>query len=196
MNLRRKRTVRQEARETAAPPRRGRLQVLLAAACALGVFAGVRVQKSNAETARTLTEQALAGTWELRALDGTAIGPNSPTALLSQRLTFQNGRLHGETRLRADSEAATLTMPFPDSSVDAVTPSPDGYLVTVRWSGSYKPVRANLVALKVGKAGYRVKITPLPGTRALELDHDAILTYKGAARYVSVSPQTAFSPAR
>lgn len=174
-----------EARGTAVVRRRGRLQVFLALACAVGVFAGVRVSqnKKNHDSA-PLTEQTLAGTWELKSINGDLVGPNVQSVILLQRVTLQNGLICGETRLRADTEAAVSSMPFPDESVTSVKTSMDGFDVAVQWNGTYTILSSHLVELKLGHAAYRVAIKPDPRTHALDFDHDVVLVYKGIAHYV------------
>src|SRR5690242_18342562 len=83
-----------EAESSNAAPiamrRRGRLQALLAAGCALGVFAGARLTHSHRHAATSLTEQALHGVWILQSVGGEPVGPGRASAVLSQKVTFDN----------------------------------------------------------------------------------------------------------
>jgi hypothetical protein len=164
------------------------MQALLAAVCALGVLIGARIAHLHSGLpAPPLTAQALAGTWELESVNGDPVGPNADSVLLAQRITFQGGKLQGETHLRADTAAATTSMPFPDASVRSVQASADGHEVTVSWDGAYTLRQGRTLQFQVGKASYQATITLNPAAHTLTLDHDAILTFPGPTRYHLVS---------
>lgn len=167
---------------------RKRLQLLLTLACAVGLFVGVRAVRARRASVPALTEAALIGTWELQSLQETPVGLKPDSVVLSQRLTLQNGRIEGETRLRAATETATLALPFPDESVREVVSNPDGYDVKVTWNGVYSLVNDKLLELHIGKATYRVEARPNAQARTLLLDHDFILTYRGPAQYAADPP--------
>jgi hypothetical protein len=180
----------QEAQEETARTarRRGRLQAFLAAFCALGVFMGVRMAHTHrGRVVPSLSEQALAGTWELRTVHGDPVGPDVDSVVLSQRIHFQDGRLQGETRLHADTAAATTAMPFPDESVRSVRAGADGHEVTVTWDGSYILRDNRILELHIGNATYRAAVTLDPAAHTLMMDHDAILTFPGPTRYQALS---------
>ncbi len=168
--------------------KRGRLQAYLAAFCALGVFVGVRMAHKSHPGAVSALARTLNGTWTLQSVNGDPVGPNADSVVLSQQITFQDGKLHGETHLRADTAAATTAMPFPDDSVRSVHAGADGHDVTVVWDGSYTLQENHILALQVGKASYRAVVTLHPAAHTLELDHDAILTFPGPTRYLAVLP--------
>ncbi len=163
--------------------RRGRLQTLFALLCALGVFAGIHLTNRRAHNMGALTERALQGVWELRSVGADPIGPNTHTDVLSQHVSFYNGRLHGDTRLLASTPAGANQMPFPDQSVNRVEVNTVENTVIVLWDGTYKLLDGRRMELKVGQALYRLEATLNPKTHVLTLDHDVILTYPGATRY-------------
>jgi hypothetical protein len=161
-----------------------RFQILLAVGGAVGVFLGVQIKKQQrAGQAKAQLQQTLYGTWELTSLHGAAVGPEANSTVISQRVTFHDQRIEGETRLRAGTEATTTAMPFPDTSAQRVELSPDGFEVIVHWSGSYRMTKNSDLELMVGKAKYYTEPKWNPQTQTLELDPDAILTYPGPAVY-------------
>jgi hypothetical protein len=161
-----------------------RVQWMLAAGAAIGVLLGTHLTKQqSAAQANIFILERLEGTWELRSLKGEAVGTKAKTALLSQRMTFRQGRVMGVTRLRAGTEAATNAMPFPDASVRRVRFSEDGLEVLVYWDGTYQLKNSNHLDFTIGKAMYGAGLKFNPQTSALELEHDTILTYPGAAVY-------------
>jgi hypothetical protein len=131
----------------------------------------------------SLSSELLSGTWSLQTLTNAPIGPNSRSAILSQFITFRNGTLRGVTKLRADTDAATYAMPFPDESVSQVLTSIDGRDINVVWNGTYQILSKDRIELRIGSAYYRVVARWDADTQTLEMDHDAILTYPGPARY-------------
>ncbi len=74
-------------------------------------------------------------------------------------------------------------MPFPDLSVAEVQESADSHTVTVTWRGTYAVLPNSRLDLRIGKAQYKLAGKFNPQTHLLELEQDAILTYKGAALY-------------
>lgn len=164
--------------------RSGRVQVGLAVVGAIGVFVGTRL--SRAQPVRNdspLTAAAVDGTWELLSVGDDPIGPNVESGVLSQKVIFGHGAVQGETLLLANSAAGTASMPFPDLSVASVQDSADGHTVTVTWRGTYAVLPNNRLDLRIGKAQYKLAGKINPQTHLLELEQDAILTYKGAALY-------------
>lgn len=179
----------QEGQQPQATKRRARLQMTLVGACALGVFFGARLSHSGAKNP-VLTEAVLQGTWELQSLHDDPIGPDKPSAVLSQRVRFADGKLHGETVLRADTETATTAMPFPDESVTRVDADADGHEVRVLWDGTYQFQDHEQIALHIGKAVYFVKAAWLPDKNSLQFNQDAILTFQGKALYQRAASKT------
>ena len=163
---------------------RTRLHTMGAILCAVGVFAGVGMTRNRQANAATLeVEQKLAGTWTLKTVGGAEIGPHFASDVLLQRVTFTNGTLRGDTRLRANTVSGTTDMPFPDESAKSATTSADGRYLDVTWTGSYTVLDSRRVELHIGKAVYRVEAQFDSAFRSLEFDHDAILTLPGATRY-------------
>lgn len=176
------------ARETDRRMRqRGRLHTLLAGAGALGLFLGVHLTHRPGVRETPLSEQTLDGAWELTAVNGDPVGPKADSTVLSQRITFRQGRAFGETVLRARSEVATTALPFPDQSVRRVIASPDGHDVTVKWDGAYTLLENRRLELHFGAATYRAAVTLAPNARSLRFDHDAILTFPGPTDYRALS---------
>lgn len=166
-----------------------RTQVMLAAFAALGVLFGAKMARRHpAESLAQVSPENLAGVWELKSLNGVILRPEANLAVLSQHITFRENRIFGETRPRTGSSAATTAMPFPDSSVRRVTSSEDGFETIVTWEGTYRILNRTNLDLTVGKAKYRANTHWNPQTATLELDHDAILTYPGAALYQPARP--------
>jgi hypothetical protein len=163
------------------------VQTLLALVCAVGVFVGVRISHARGpKAAPPLSAQAVEGTWELQSIHGDPVGQNADSVILSQRVTLRGGKIAGETRLHGETPAATTTMPFPDESVEKVESSADGHAVTVTWAGTYRIKNGRVLELRIGQAAYRAALTLDPATRTLVMDHDAILTFQGPARYQAV----------
>ena len=197
------RSVREELQNreaTGAPPQpvrssklRSRLQMLLVLVCAVGVFAGARMSRSNA-AALPLLAQQIAGIWELQTVNGDPIGPHADSVVLMQRVTFQNGRLRGATRLRADTPAGTTMMPFPDESANNAVTTTDGRYVDVDWTGTYTVLDEKRIELHVGKATYRVEAKISLQNHTLEFDHDAVLTFPGPTHYTASSAPLALGP--
>lgn len=184
-------------RKIKANPHSRGLRTLIAGVGALGACGGLYVfNTQQAKPAFTLSEETLAGTWELQAVGTDPVGEKTDSMLLSQRVTFAKGRLHGETHLRADTTAASTAMPFPDQTATDVKTSADGHEVAVSWDGKYKVLENNRLELSVGKAQYRLAATIDSKARQLTMDHDAVLTFKGATHYgaaLSVSARTSAS---
>ena len=171
-----------------SPKLRSRLQILLVLVCAVGVFAGARMSRSNA-AALPLLAQQIAGTWELQSVNGDPIGPHADSVVLMQRVAFQGGILRGATRLRADTPAGTTMMPFPDESAKSVSATTDGRYVDVDWTGTYTVLDEKRIELHIGKATYRMEAKINLQNHTLECDHDAILTFPGSTHYtVSAVP--------
>jgi hypothetical protein len=100
----------------------------------------------------------------------------------------KNNKIQGETQMRASSDAATTAMPFPDESVSHVEAGADGYAVTLKWEGTCRVLPENRIEFQIGKASYKASVSFDPKTNQLELDHDAILTFKGPAHYRRNTP--------
>lgn len=172
-----------EARRRKAWARkRGKRTAALALLCAVG---GAWAARRNADPAGLppVTASDLAGTWELAMLGGHPVGPGGRTAVVSQRVTFRDGQVTGETRLRGDSEAAATQMPFPDQSVSDIDVSDLGGDVTARWQGRYEVTGRGRVAFTVGQARYSAFATHAARLHTLAFAHDPILTYRGKAVY-------------
>ena len=162
---------------------------MLGAFAALGVLFGVKVaRRPPVEKLARVSSENLAGVWELKSLNGVALRPEANLAVLSQHITFRDNRIFGETHLRTGSSAATTAMPFPDSSVRRITSSEDGFVTIVTWEGTFHIRNRTNLDLTIGKAKYRANSLWNPQTMTLELDHDAILTYPGAAIYQPARP--------
>ncbi len=171
-------------RKVKAKPHSRGLRTLLVGISALGACGGLYAYNTRqANPSFTLSETTLAGTWDLQAVGADPVGEKTDSVLLSQRVIFGNGRLHGETRLRAETTAASTAMPFPDQTATDVKTSPDGHEVDVSWDGKYKVLENNRLELSIGKAQYRLAATINPKAKQLTMDHDAVLTFKGATRY-------------
>ena len=166
--------------------RSSRVQVGLAIVGAIGVFAGARLSRAHTVSGDSaLTAAAVDGTWELQSVGDDPIGPNVESGVLSQKVVFGHGAVQGETRLLAASAAGTTTMPFPDLSVADIQESADSHTVTVTWRGTYTVLPNSRLDLRIGKAQYKLAGKINFHTHLLELEQDAILTYKGAALYRS-----------
>jgi hypothetical protein len=164
--------------------RNGRVQIGLALVCCVGVFYGAHLsQAKNANQAASLNAEQLNGTWELQSVGGEPIGPNVESGVISQKMTVAHGKVQGETRLLATSAAATTSMPFPDLSIAHVEESQDGHEVCATWNGTVAILPNDRVELHIGKTQYRLGVHFNPKTLGLELEQDAILTYKGVAKY-------------
>jgi hypothetical protein len=174
-------------RKSRVSKRRLRQQIAWTILGVAGVLGGLILTGPRTSAAPPLTEQTLAGTWELQSINEVPVGPDKDSVLLAQRVTFRDGKLHGETSLRPDTNAATSDMPFPDDSVTAVHASADDHDVTVTWDGTYRLLPEHRLELRIGKAFYRVEAIFNPTTRTLQFDHDAVLTFRGAARYRPVA---------
>ena len=171
-------------RSMAESLRNGRVQVGLALVCCVGVFGGAHLSRANNANENTvLSAEQLNGTWELQSVGGEPIGPDVESGVLAQKMTVTHGKVQGETRLLAASAAATTAMPFPDLSVARVEESQDGHEVRVTWNGTIAILPNNRIELRIGKAQYRLAAHFNPKTLGLEMEQDAILTYKGVAKY-------------
>jgi hypothetical protein len=156
----------------------------LAGLVAVGILAGTGVAETPLRTQGIpLSEQALAGVWELESLAGELVGPNMSSAVLSQKVQFHNGAVTGETRLRPGTAAATTDMPFPDASATQIYTNPTTKEVTVIWDGAYRLLNDGSIEMHLGPHRTRIRARYNRVTRSLEMDHDAILTYKGGACY-------------
>lgn len=155
---------------------------LFAAITIVGTMIVIRVVQ-NATIAQQITAGGLEGTWELESLDGTAIGEQTTSPILSQRMSLRDGTIRGETRVRANTDASTSSMPFPDESVTRVVASADETAVRVLWDGTYQLDDNQQLALHVGKAVYFVKVAWKRDRNVVELNQDTILTIHGAATY-------------
>src|SRR5689334_11403576 len=63
--------------------------------CVVGVMIVIRVVQ-NAAVQSPVTADVLDGTWALESLNGDVIGDKSPSPILSQRISFREGKLRGE----------------------------------------------------------------------------------------------------
>ncbi len=169
----------------------GRVQLGLAVVCCIGVFGGAHLSRAGgAEGGAALSQTRLDGVWELQSVGGDPVGPDVESGVISQRIVFANGKIQGETRLLAASVSATTAMPFPDLSVSRVTESEDGHDVVVYWNGTAVLLPNNRLDFRIGKAQYPLAAHFNPQTNALEMEQDAILTYKGVAVYRIAPPNT------
>ena len=167
-----------------SPKVKKRLHTLGAILGAFGVFVGIGTTRNRQANAATVeTEQRLSGPWALQTVGGAAIGPHFTSDILLQRVTFENGKARGDTRLRANTASGTTDMPFPDESAKSATTSADGRYLDVAWEGSYTVLDSRRIELHIGKAVYRVEAHFDSAFRSLEFDRDAILTLPGATSY-------------
>lgn len=165
---------------------------MLLAGSAFGVLIGGHFTKQQHKAqARAQMLERLEGTWELRNLQGQEVGKKTDAALISQRMTLRQGRILGVTRLRTGTEAASTAMPFPDASVQRVRLSEDGLTVEIFWDGTYQLTNNNLLDFTIGKAMYGTVLKFDPQTLLLQLEHDTILTYPGAAVYAPTTTSLA-----
>jgi hypothetical protein len=165
---------------------RSRVRGLLRAAIALILMAGAAVGAwlyINSATSNAADAPTLDGTWELSRLDGVSIADSSPEGILSQRMALRAGKVRGETVIRANADAPTATLPFPDESVDRVITNADETGVRILWSGTYRIDDQGQITLHIGKAVYFVKMTWGAEHQSLAFNQDAILTLHGAANY-------------
>jgi hypothetical protein len=163
-----------------------RVRGLLRAAIALILMAGAAVGAwlyINSATSNAADTPTLDGTWELSRLDGVSLGETSPAGILTQRMALRAGKVRGETVIRANSDAPTATLPFPDESVDRVITNADETGVRVLWSGTYRMDDQGQITLHIGKAVYFVKMTWGAGHQSLAFNQDVILTLHGDATY-------------
>jgi hypothetical protein len=127
------------------------------------------------------TESVLGGAWELTRLASSGPGADGSGPIVSQRVRLEGGRIRGETRLRTDTEEATISMPFPDRSVSSIITSPDGRIVTVTWDGSFELLRNGRMRVRIGQSS-RILNAHMAGA-SLTLDGDLILNYAAPVRY-------------
>jgi hypothetical protein len=160
--------------------------LLCTAICAFGIAILIRTMQNSAIPTKAPAE-ALDGTWELKSLNGLPIGETTSSAIVSQRVSFREGKIRGETLIRANTDAATSAMPFPDESVTKVLSNSDETGVRVLWNGTYDLDEHQQLALHIGKAIYFIKVTRQPDTHSLELNQDTILTVHGTAKYQRAS---------
>ena len=162
----------------------GRVQLALATVCCVGVFGGAHLSRAGgASDGAALSQTRLNGAWELQSVGGDPVGPAVESGVVSQRIEFADGKIQGETHLLAASASATTAMPFPDLSVSRVVESDDGHEITVYWNGTCALLPNNRLDFHIGKAQYPLAAHFDPQTMGLEMEQDAILTYKGAAHY-------------
>jgi|SRR5579871_2637524 len=167
---------------------RGAWRASLVGLFTVGFFGSTSISNRPVSTgAIAVTDQALAGTWELMSVAGDSVGPNMPSTVLSQKVTFQNGSVSGVTRLRPGTEAATTAMPFPDASVTQIYTNPSSREVVVTWDGAYRLLPDGRIEVKMGARRFKIAARYNPINRALEMDSDAILTYRGGSCYHAVN---------
>lgn len=166
--------------------RKARLQVAAAAFCALAIFIGVMLNRQPKHDQEGVAlSSVVKGTWQLVSVNGNKVSdPNS--VVLSQEMTLGNGKVHGITHMKGETDAATVAMPFPDDTVTSVKQSADGHDVTLTWEGKYDTINRSHAEFQIGKATYRTEIQVNPTGDTIRLDNDIILTYKGAAVYQKV----------
>jgi hypothetical protein len=158
-------------------------RALLALFCLAFALAIVLVAKSRGHGA-IAADSSLNGAWELTQSASSPAGADASSPIVSQRAWIRDGAIHGETRIRTDTEAATISMPFPDRSVTSVTTSPDGRIVTVCWDGRIEITQRGRIRLRIGRSSRDIR-GGLTGA-SLALDGDLILTYPSPARYTRV----------
>lgn len=191
--------IEEDAQEAERRKRRGKLHLLLAASCIVGILTGAHLSHfSQPAIPEIPIARAIQGDWELKSIDGSQIGPKVESVILSQYVRFQGGTLHGATHIRADSDAGTTAMPFPDESVTEVKAPVGGNDLLVVWDGTYKVLPNQLIEMHIGKAKYLIKVHADPQKRTLEMDQDAILTYKGASCYeaATINPDDRIAQSR
>ncbi len=170
---------------TPRPPTRTRQrrQAWALALCTLAVLGAARWSGGRRAAAPPLTEQLVRGDWQLVSVNGDPVGPNVESVIVSQELRLRDGLVDGVTRIRSDTPAAASAMPFPDQTVSNIKlPIGMGELVA-RWHGAYRIAGGSRLEMRIGSATYWITVEANSRARMLTLDHDAILTYRGAARY-------------
>lgn len=172
---------------------RGGFALALVCVCGLGLLGGTYFARQR-QALPALNEATLQGTWALQSIGSDPVGPEVASTVISQKISFAGGKLHGETVLRGDSPATAATLPFPDETVTRVVSSPDGHEVTATWDGSYTWLDERRLEFQVGKAKFLIAAHLDPNSHQLQLDQDAILTYRGLAHYQAApaasAPQT------
>ncbi len=172
--------------------KKARIQIMIVITCAAGIMIGSRYSKMHHTAVNTeLNPGSLQGKWELKSVNGDPVGPNVQSVVLDQQVNFQDGEVHGQTRLHADTPSGTTNMPLPDETATEVKTSADGKVVTIRWDGTYNIKSGNRLELHIGKATYNAIVSPNIKKHTLELDHDTILTFPGKALYSPVEKITA-----
>ena len=181
-------TVQRQAEQKALRKRR-RIQTIMVGAGVVGVLIGVRLTQPHKNAAVThADEAAIEGDWELVSVNGLPVGPRAESVIISQKVHFHDGKLQGETHVVANSEAGTTAMPFPDESVAEVKAGLGNNEVVVLWSGSYFTLPNHIVEMHIGKATYRVTMQDDSSQNTLNMEQDAILTYRGPAAYRASTP--------
>lgn len=184
-----------EAYRVAQRQRQSRRQFTLVFLFLLMVWGGLRGARWFREREVREFSHLLNGTWELESLAGQSIGATAKSDILFQSITFQNGALRGETRIRADSPAGTSAIPFADSTIRQASESMDGKTLTFLWNGTYTALRGWQVTVQLNKTLFTVGAKWDKKTQRLTLDHDFALTYEGAFVYRQATrPTTRSSP--
>ncbi|HLK57539.1 MAG TPA: hypothetical protein VKU00_13310 [Chthonomonadaceae bacterium] len=179
----------QQEEERRALQKRRRVQLMLAGAGMIGVLVGLRLSLPHSHARPAPTDEArIEGDWELQSINGTPVGLKTASAIVEQKVHFQDGKLQGVTRVIADSEAGTTAMPFPDESVSEVKAGVLNNEVQILWKGTYLVLPNHLVEVHLGKATYRLTIKVDPDKGTLNMDQDTILTYRGPAAYHTTAP--------
>lgn len=189
--------IQTEAYRAEQRQRQSRRQFLLVFLFLLALWGGLRGARWMREREVNEFARLLSGTWELETMAGKSVGNAPNNDILFQKVTFQNGVLHGETRIRADSAAGTTAMPFADTTIRQYSESADGKMLTFLWNGTYTVQKGWQVTLQLNKTLFTVGAKWDAKQKRLTLDHDFALTYEGTFLYRQEnSPQKPVPPLR
>ena len=165
--------------------RNGRVQVGLALVCCVGVFSGAHLSKANnAKEAVALSAEQLDGTWELQSVGEEPIGPDVESGVScaeNDHCAWQSARRNPSAGDKRGGNHVPCR--FPTSVWRMSRQVSDGHEVRVAWNGTVAILPNSRVELRIGKAQYRLAVHFNPKTLGLEMEQDAILTYKGIAKY-------------
>ncbi len=166
-----------------------RVRILAFLVCVLAGFAVIRMtMRASADTESAVTQRALNGVRTLHSVNGDPVGPTAAYVIATQDITFRDGKFHGLTMLRADTDAGTSVLPFPDETVTRVVASADGRWLNVYWDGTFSIIDDRRIELRIGKAAYLATVDIRPSQHTVAFNHDPILTFHGEARYCAMLP--------